>query len=80
MSRFGPTGSGRFGPVSKVGRFWPDIWGESFRPDFFILGKQVRYYVEFTLLTKVTKVMYLILLMQLRSPFLSKKFRLLTVL
>ena len=43
VSRFGPTGMGRFGPILKMGRFGPILGVSRFGLICFILGKQLRY-------------------------------------
>ena len=60
------VGAARFDPISKVGRsaqfFWVSCFGLVY---LYILGKQIRCYVEFTMvfaLIKVTKVMNLVAL------------------
>ena len=55
----------------QSGSFWPVLRSELFRPDLFILGKQVRYYVQ--LMIKVTKVMYLIVLNAVKEFFSFQK-------
>ena len=43
---FRPSWGGSFRPYFIGGSFRPNVWGESFRPDLFIMGKQVKYYVD----------------------------------
>ena len=69
-----------FPPSFKGGSLRPDLRGESFRPDLFILGKHKilgSVLPDFALI-KPMKIMYLIVLMQLKKSFFGGKFRLLT--
>ena len=42
VSHFGRVGAGLLALFHIGGLFQPDFWGESFPPNLFILGKQVR--------------------------------------
>ena len=39
---FHPVGAGRFSTISYVSCFGTFFWGESYRPDLFNLGNQIR--------------------------------------
>ena len=82
VSRFGPIGAGRFGPISKVGRFRPILGVRRFGL-IYLFGKTGkilgRVHPHFAFI-KLAKVLYLIVLKQLKNLFLIAKFRFLTTL